>query len=87
MPYIDKGIRELAKRVPESAGELNYCITEQCHFYIIQKELSYEVINEVIGVLESVKLELYRQIAAPYENKKKKENGPISQLDKESDNE
>ena len=32
---------------------------------------------EVLGVLECVKLELYRRVAAPYEDKKCQENGDV----------
>jgi len=34
-------------------------------------------INEVIGVLECAKLELYRRVAAPYEERKRIENGEV----------
>ena len=84
MPYI---IPELRNNVgsesgPISPGELNYLITASCHEYIIRNGLCYATINEAIGVLECAKLELYRQVAAKYENKKKSENGPVSELDK-----
>lgn len=62
-------------------GELNYSITAQVHAYIQRKGLCYATLNEVIGVLECAKLELYRMVAAPYENSKRTENGPISILD------
>jgi hypothetical protein len=35
-------------------------------------------------VLECAKLELYRMIAAPYEDKKRLANGPVSELDDDS---
>lgn len=38
---------------------------------------SYKIINEIIGVLECVKLEFYRRIAAPYENDKQQANGDV----------
>jgi hypothetical protein len=41
------------------------------------KRVSYTNINAVIGVLECVKLELYRRLAASYEDKKVVENGDI----------
>lgn len=40
--------------------------------------------DEITGVLECIKLELYRQIAAGYEDIKKLENGPVSELDSTS---
>ena len=84
MPYIKPELRNAVgvKSGPISPGELNFLITATCHEYIIRKGLSYSTINEAVGVLECAKLELYRQIAAPYEDKKKAENGSVSELDK-----
>jgi len=62
-------------------GELNYVITTLVHSYIRRNSLRYSTLNAVIGVLECAKLELYRMVAAPYENGKQMENGPISELD------
>ena len=41
------------------------------------KEVRYSKINALIGVLECAKLELYRRVAAPYENDKIDENGDV----------
>jgi hypothetical protein len=85
MPYIeDKQIREALihrELTPITDGELNFLITYLCHNYTLNHGLRYDTINAVIGVLNCVKSEYYRQIAAPYEDKKKKENGAISSLD------
>ncbi|MCX7429393.1 MAG: hypothetical protein NTW96_27685 [Planctomycetia bacterium] len=40
-------------------------------------EYGYSDLNEMIGALECCKLELYRRIASPYEDKKAAENGEI----------
>ena len=62
----------------KTPGELNYCITTMLHDYIDSNGgVNYSNINEVIGVLECAKLELYRRITAPYEDKKCKENGDV----------
>jgi hypothetical protein len=55
-------------------------MTKIIHRYIEKHGLCYATINEVIGVLECAKLELYRMIAAKYEDKKRAENGNISSL-------
>ena len=55
-------------------GELNYVLTK------ILKQiypLQYFHINKAIGVLECVKLEFYRRVAAPYEEEKMKESGDV----------
>ena len=58
--------------VEEVDGELNYVVTK------ILKQiypLRYFHINKAIGVLECIKLEFYRRVAASYEDKKIKESG------------
>ncbi|MFA4972363.1 MAG: hypothetical protein WC683_07095 [bacterium] len=80
MPYITpKQRKELAVGVmAATAGELNYAITVLVdRFLDIKGGLSYAAINEVIGVLECAKLELYRRLAAPYEDAKCRENGDV----------
>jgi hypothetical protein len=64
--------------IPESAGELNYLFTKLIQEYIDERGgLSYAIINEVVGVLECAKLELYRRLAAPYEDEKRELNGDV----------
>jgi len=63
MPYIknlDRGRLDSGGEV-ETAGELNYVITKKIDSYLNRKGLSYANLNEVIGVLECAKLELYRR--------------------------
>lgn len=82
MPYIKEEHRA-RHFIASTPGELNYDVTKLCHEYIISLGgISYKNINEVIGVLECAKLELYRVLAGPYEDEKKKENGHITELDK-----
>jgi len=38
---------------------------------------TYSKINEAIGILECAKLELYRRVAAPYEDVKLRANGDV----------
>lgn len=66
---------------PPKPGELNYIITTLIHQFIKRKGLCYQTLNDVLGVLSGVDLELKRCVIAPYENKKRKENGCISELD------
>src|SRR4029077_9577346 len=79
MPYIDQISKDKIKAgiLPMLPGELNYDISTYIDNYISRKGLSYTVINEVIGVLECAKLELYRRVAVPYEEKKRSENGEV----------
>lgn len=89
MPYIDKTGRQIIDSKLKDvqvecmgAGELNYTITSLCHRWIIRKGLKYINLAVVFGVLITALLELYRRIAAPYEDKKIRENGEISELEK-----
>ena len=91
MPYIDKDSRdkldsvisELAFTIANedlTAGDLNYIITSILHMYIREKGLRYGNINTVVGVLDCAKMELYRKLAAPYEDEKINENGDMNIL-------
>ncbi len=87
MPYIKAKNRKkyealleelvkILKTLPleEIDGELNYVVTK------ILKEiypLRYFHINKAVGVLECIKLEYYRRVAAPYEDFKIKEAGDV----------
>lgn len=80
MPYIKKAAREelCGGREPESVGELNYCLTEVVLAYLRRKDcLSYQAINDAIGAIECTKLELYRRVAALYEDEKRRANGDV----------
>lgn len=82
---VDMAISDLATintgaaTIPASmwkAGPLNYLLTK-----LVLKWLgpspNYERFNGAIGVLESMKLELYRRMVAPYEQEKMEENGDV----------
>ena len=87
MPYIkqdqrklvDAKIKDLASAIKEvgkqdRAGVLNYtvsCLIRELY------ELRYSEVNEAVGVLECIKQEYYRRLAAPYEDLKIKENGDV----------
>ena len=86
MPYIEKSRRQVldinaAEIIPQTSGELNYMFAKHIDRYLTEKGLSYSAINEVVGVLECLKLEIYRRIAVPYEDKKKEENGDVFRED------
>lgn len=80
MPYIKQPDRsKFHIQVPDinTAGELNYFLTLICLSYLDDKKLSYTTLNEIVGVLECMKLEFYRRAAIPYEDNKIKENGDV----------
>lgn len=82
MPYIPKKDRPLVisftgTEGPNTAGELNYCITSMILGFQDRKGLSYQTINEIVGVLECAKQEYYRRVAVPYEQEKMEINGDV----------
>lgn len=82
MPYIEEGIRYFLDPTEDAndastPGELNFQLTRLVDRYIVHYGKSYAVIAEAISALECAKLELYRRIAAPYEDDKIKENGDV----------
>ena len=84
MPYIrpEDRSRLEAGEPPTSAGELNYLVTRVVDAYLSRSagndgRTRYAHLNEAIGVLECAKLELYRRVAAPYEDMKRQEAGDV----------
>ena len=82
MPYIKQADREYIEKggIPSSAGELNYVITKTINDILRAVGVNYDHINEMIGVLECAKLELYRRVAAEYEDRKITENGDVYKI-------
>jgi hypothetical protein len=68
---------ERGERSPDTAGELNYCITVLCDEFIAQHRVNYDLLNSVVGVLESAKLEFYRRLVSFYEDAKCDANGDV----------
>jgi hypothetical protein len=80
MPYIPEADRRRLDRggEPETPGELNYALTRLVDRYLVRRGgLRYAHLNEVVGALECAKLELYRRLAAPYEDRKLEEEGEV----------
>ena len=77
MPYIKDRDRLRCKL--ETPGDLNFAISDLVDDYILYNNdaPSYATINTVVGALECAKLELYRRLAAPYEDRKMKQNGDV----------
>lgn len=91
MPYIPlhrrRELSESMFMMPQSAGELNYLLTMLVQGFITERmkmtgePLKYCMINDVMGALEGAKAEFYRRVAAPYEDKKREENGEVYFID------
>ena len=85
MPYIKPESRVELEVITDlidgltigTAGDLNYLVTYLCKSFLREDDLSYASMNEVIGALECAKLEMYRRVLSPYEDKKIEENGDV----------
>lgn len=87
MPYVSPEARRRldAGGAPRDAGELNYAVTRLVDEYLSGRaerdgRLRYTHLNEAVGVLECAKLELYRRVAAPYEDEKREESGDVYEV-------
>ena len=87
---IDKKLNLLIKELKQlrdsstqgwQIGDISYIIVRLAHEWLKYRGLKYKFFNEVIGVLECTKLELYRATVAPYEEAKRKRVGSVSTLD------
>ena len=77
MPYIPQEDRLKVKQLPATPGELNFAITKLLNNYLELCGLSYSTLNDCLGAVESAKLELYRRVVVPYEDRKIIENGDV----------
>jgi hypothetical protein len=85
MPYIPKKQRELftdPATKAQRAGELNYQMSQLVRSYLAMHGPTpgYQTYNDVIGVLECLKMEVYIRLVRPYEDKKISENGDVFDL-------
>lgn len=81
MPYTEEEARQrvriLGMQPDSTVGDLNFAITTILNDYMNAKGLKYQTINDIVGALESSKLEFYRRIAVPYEHDKLIQNGDV----------
>lgn len=79
MPYIQRERREqLLNGYPmEQPGDLAYLAWRLMHQYLECNGRRYGTFAEVVGVLETLKLELQRRDIAFYEDNKMIENGDV----------
>lgn len=87
MPYISPPQRHVVGTEsglkPVSVGELNYALTKVIMEYLEREtngnkaDLGYTLLNNVLGALEGAKLEFYRRVVVPYEDKMKERNGDV----------
>jgi len=87
MPYIssdrraryEERLNALSATIDDATpgGDINYIVTSVLAAWIEKRGLNYAALAEAVGVIETAKLELYRRVAAPYEDDKIVENGDV----------
>ena len=79
---VDKGLLALHLSELTNAGALNYAIHQVISQYISQNKESYQTYNDIVGVLDCAKMELYRRLISDYEDKKMTQNKDVPPYDK-----
>mgnify|MGYP005696273487 FL=1 len=88
MPYINPQDREIYEPIigvlmndlsnsSNWKGDLNFIISTILNDMLNAHGTSYSMLNDMVGVLECAKLELYRRVASPYEDEKIESNGDV----------
>jgi hypothetical protein len=83
MPYIPQNQRPYyTPSFPDNfrfivPGELNFALTQVVNKYIKEHGACYTTFNDIVGALESCKLEFYRRVVGPYEDEKIIQNGDV----------
>jgi hypothetical protein len=90
MPYVDQASRARLQPIVDAfaqslssqvtAGELNYLFTRLAQEFVRRRGVSYQSLNDVTGALHNCASELYRRVAAPYEDAKIRANGDVFDL-------
>ena len=76
MPYIPNSERQkTSDGVLPHAGAFNYAVHQLIDQYFDQHNRNYQSVNDIIGALDCVKMELYRRMVADYEDIKILQNG------------
>lgn len=81
MPYIKQEDRQQlhvdVTAQPNNVGELTYCFFRSINDYLEMRPINYQTMAEILGALESAKLELQERLIGYYESKKCDENGDV----------
>ena len=93
-PILQSKAKDLASHLL-SVGDFNYAVSVILHEMTKRdgrdylsgtrgywpRSKRYTNMNALVGAMECCKLEFVRTVLSPYEDKKKAENGPVSELD------
>ena len=78
MPYIPQDQRDalLDGNLASTPGELTFQLYYLIRGYV-SPEGGFTEMAEVLAALEAAKLEFYRRVLGPYEDRKREENGDV----------
>jgi len=82
-PYYKHGLNFIAGQLIEAdnkghlSGELNFLISYLVRCVMTSNGENYARYNAIIGALECCKLELYRRMVGPYEDRAIERNGDV----------
>lgn len=78
MPYITNprkaAVNEWGATEP---GDLAYLLAREIDIYCRDKKMNYEEYAKLVGVLETLKLEIFNRFVGPYEAGKLGDNGDV----------
>ena len=74
IPHLSKAILTPGTTLP---GNINFAVSSLVNEIVADRGESYALYNTILGALECSKLEIYRRMASPYEDKKQKQNGDV----------
>lgn len=87
MPYVTETRRDLLNPAinelgdfMQDVGDLNYIITRLTLRLLVRQGLNYENINSTLGTAQLAFAEMYRRIAAEYEDLKLRQNGDVPEM-------
>lgn len=90
MPYTKPESRTEIKALAEqmilhakNPGDLTYAISILMHLETLKAKQSYTNMSRIRASAQDAADEYYRVVMAPYEDEKRAENGPVSELDEE----
>jgi hypothetical protein len=79
-PHLERLLDQLSIIADEDRdGVLNYVVTRIVARTLSSRGWRYRTIARAIAVFEAAKLEFYRRVAAPYEDKAIAKNGDINE--------
>ena len=83
---IDEIVDSLSKAKEQDVpGHLNYIIFTIVYRFLKKKGIRYHRLNYLLGAIQCCWAEIYRRLAAPYENKAADKNGDIDDLGDEKE--